>query len=233
MGPRSILTRALDVPRYGGPIDPPIAVENKAAVTGHGGLEYPRSYAAVSSVKPAVLVWAITLDQWAPDPVVRHPGRRENLGGQSDPYGQARPSPGAPVTPKYGGPDLDPAPDCLPGAHGEAKRYLTKLLAALDQPGWSKSQRIRLHDRYRKWLLRAEGRDPHFERYGTFPRFPGTAPPTVVDLIVARRRKRFPKTPEQRKAERLPRTKRLQQQRRLQALRAERHRRKLEDREPD
>lgn len=114
------------------------------------------------------------------------------------------------MTPKYGGgPDLPPAPDCLPGSHGEANRYAARIKQALDTPGWSVAQRRHLRDKYRKWLLRAEGRDPYFEQYGTFPRFDGTAPPTSTDLVVARWRKRFPRSKQERRLRTLPKNKHL------------------------
>lgn len=113
------------------------------------------------------------------------------------------------MTPRDGGTSLPPAPDCLPGTHGLAKRYAEQIRLCLDAPGWSAAQRRHLRDKYRKWILRAEGRDAYFEQYGTFPRFEGTAPPTVTDLVVARWRKRFPRTPAERKARTLPRAKHL------------------------
>ncbi len=114
-------------------------------------------------------------------------------------YGRARG-----VIPKHGGPGIPDAPDCLPAAHGEANRYAQVLLAALDHPGWSARQRIRLRAQYRKWILRAEGRDPQFEEFGTFPRFQGTPPPTATDLVIARWRKRNPRTPAERKRREIP-----------------------------
>jgi hypothetical protein len=97
------------------------------------------------------------------------------------------------MLPKFGGEPLPPSPDCLPADHVTARAYLAVLERALARSGWSASQKIRIKDRYRKWLLRAEGRDPQYEQYGTFPRSLGTSRPTSVDLVVARWRRRFPR----------------------------------------
>lgn len=126
------------------------------------------------------------------------------------------------MTPKHGGPALPPAPDCLPGSHGDANRYALLVLQALDRPGWSARQRVRLRDLYRKWILRAEGRDPQFEQYGTFPRFEGTAPPTTTDLVIARWRKRHPVPPAERKRREIPTHKHLARRRRDRAAQAAR-----------
>lgn len=108
------------------------------------------------------------------------------------------------MTPKYGGNPLAPAPDCLQGEHLKAVEYVRVLEAALEQPGWSQTQRQRIRTKYRKWLLCAEGRDPYFEQFGTFARFEGSPPPTSVDLVVARWRKRFPRTKEERRRRQMP-----------------------------
>lgn len=118
------------------------------------------------------------------------------------------------MIPKHGGAPLPPSPDCLPRAHADANRYASAIQHALDQPGWSPKQRTRLRDLYRKWILRAEGRDPYFERYGTFPRPEGAPPPTTTDLIVARWRRRHPRPKEDRKSRELPRKKYLLMRRR-------------------
>ncbi len=94
------------------------------------------------------------------------------------------------MIPKRGGAALDPAPDCLPGEHHKALRYLKAIETALGQHGWTARQRIRLRSQFRKWILRAEGRDPYFEKYGTFPRPEGAPPPTGIDLVVAAWRRR-------------------------------------------
>lgn len=108
------------------------------------------------------------------------------------------------MIPKYGGTPLPDAPDCLAADHGKALAYVGLLAAALNQSGWSAHQRDRIRAKYRKWLLCAEGRDPYFEQWGTFPRMEGMTPPTATDLVVAGWRRRFPRTPEERKRRVVP-----------------------------
>ena len=93
------------------------------------------------------------------------------------------------MQPKRGGPPLPPSPLCLPGEHAKATAYLAALERALAQPGWSKSQRQYIRARLRHWTLRAEGRDPHFEKFGTFSRWYGSPPPTPQDMVVVQWRR--------------------------------------------
>jgi hypothetical protein len=93
------------------------------------------------------------------------------------------------VIPKKGGEPLPPAPICLPKDHKAARLYAQVLKKALEQTGWSAGQRAVLYRQYRKWLIRGDGRDEFFEEFGTFRRFPGTAPPTTIDLVVERWRR--------------------------------------------
>ena len=95
------------------------------------------------------------------------------------------------MIPKFGGPELRLAPICLPKEHYKAKAYLAQIETALLADGWSSGQRRYLRVLHLKWLYRAEGRDPHFEEYGTFGRLPGAPPPTITDLIIARKRQRY------------------------------------------
>lgn len=107
------------------------------------------------------------------------------------------------MIPRKGGKPLDPAPICLGGDHRAAQTHARKIAAALEQSGWSPGQRYVLRESYRKWLLRAEGRDSYFEKYGTFHRFEGNPPPTTVDLIVERWRRAAPKETKEARAWRL------------------------------
>lgn len=100
---------------------------------------------------------------------------------------------------------MPPAPVCLPRDYRSANSYLYQIGKALDQPGWSPRQRRILRDLHRKWTLRAEGRDEHFEQWGTFPpRYPGSPAPDAQDAIVARWQKarRMAMTKEDRQAAR-------------------------------
>jgi hypothetical protein len=109
------------------------------------------------------------------------------------------------MIPKLGGEPLPPAPLCLPKDYRAASAYASQIHKALERYGWSPSQRAFLRNQLRKWTLRAEGRDEHFEQWGTFPpRFPGAPPPTVRDLVIAqwRRRHRQRTTPDERRQER-------------------------------
>ena len=109
------------------------------------------------------------------------------------------------MIPERGGEPLPPAPVCLPRDYRSASLYLAQIDKALEQPGWSARQRKILYDLHRKWVLRAEGRDEHFEQWGTFPpRYPGSPPPDARDAIVARWQKarRMGMTKEERRAER-------------------------------
>lgn len=107
------------------------------------------------------------------------------------------------MIPKYGGEPLPRSPLCLPADHKSAQLYVSTIATALDANGWSRTQRVYLRALYRKWLLRAEGRDSYFERYGTFSRPEGAAPPTTVDLIVARWKRMAPPETSGEKARRL------------------------------
>lgn len=108
------------------------------------------------------------------------------------------------MIPAKGGEPLPPSPVCLPRDYEKASLYLHEIIKALDRPGWSKRQRVILRDLFRKWAMRAEGRDEHFEVWGTFPPRPGGEPPTVQDQILATWKKlsRLSRSPEERQQER-------------------------------
>lgn len=108
------------------------------------------------------------------------------------------------MIPKKGGTPLPPSPICLPREHGKAQAYATLLQEALLQSGWSANQRKAIRIKYRLWAFRAEGRDPHFEKYGSFPRAPGSAPPTTSDATVAAWRRLIPHSAIVRKRRRVP-----------------------------
>lgn len=105
------------------------------------------------------------------------------------------------MTPKYGGDPLPLAPDCLPGDTRTAALYLAMLTQALTQPGWSRVQRRMIRDKARRWMIRSEGRDEHFQAHGTFP--PGMVP-GYTDLVVARWRKLYPRSKAERKKRTVP-----------------------------
>lgn len=96
------------------------------------------------------------------------------------------------MIPKLGGTPLPDSPICLPREHAKALTFVLEIEAALGRAGWSSGQRRRLHELLVKWTFRAEGRDPHFEKYGSFGRRPGSAAPQSCDLIVAQWRRRIP-----------------------------------------
>ena len=89
------------------------------------------------------------------------------------------------MQPKRGGPPLPPPPLCLPGEHAKALAYVAALEQALTHHGRSQSQRAYIRTRLRHWLLRSEGRDAYFEKFGTFTRWFGSPPPTPQDMVVA------------------------------------------------
>jgi hypothetical protein len=109
------------------------------------------------------------------------------------------------VVPERGGEPLPPAPICLPRDYRSADLYIVQIRKALEGHGWSKRQRAILRNLFRTWTMRAEGRDPHFEQWGSFPpRWPGSPPPDARDVVIARWQKahRMAMTNEERKAER-------------------------------
>lgn len=109
------------------------------------------------------------------------------------------------MNPERGGDPLPPAPICLPKDYRSAGLYLVQIRKALEGRGWSKRQRKILRDLFFKWTMRVEGRDPHFEQWGSFPpRWPGSPPPDARDVVIARWRRdhRMALTKEERKAER-------------------------------
>lgn len=108
------------------------------------------------------------------------------------------------MIPKLGGTPLPDSPLCLPREHGKAIAFVAEIEAALGRPGWSSGQRRRLRDLLVKWTFRAEGRDPHFEKYGSFGRAPGSAAPQSCDLIVAGWRRRLPHDQATRDRRRVP-----------------------------
>lgn len=108
------------------------------------------------------------------------------------------------MIPKNGGTPLPPSPICLPREHAKAGAYVREIEEALQRAGWSSGQRGRLRAQLRLWTYRAEGRDPQFEKYGSFGRRPGTAPPTSVDAIVAAWRRIAPQDKEGRKRRKVP-----------------------------
>jgi len=108
------------------------------------------------------------------------------------------------VIPKKGGAPLPPSPICLPREHAKAAGFVLAIEEALTRPGWSGAQRGRLRALLRLWVYRAEGRDPQFEKYGSFGRRPGSAPPTSVDAIVAAWRRIVPLDKAARKRRRVP-----------------------------
>jgi len=108
------------------------------------------------------------------------------------------------MKPRHGGSPLPYAPICLPREHTKAVAYLAVLDQALGQAGWTASQRRRIRALQRLWTFRAEGRDPQFEKYGTFGRRPGTAPPTGADAVVAAWRRLIPHPPEVRRRRKVP-----------------------------
>lgn len=112
------------------------------------------------------------------------------------------------MTPKKGGTPLPPSPICLPREHAKAAAYVCAIEEALTRAGWSSGQRGRLRAQLRLWKYRAEGRDPQFERYGSFGRKPGTAPPTSVDATVEAWRRIAPQDAEGRKRRKVPWTSR-------------------------
>jgi len=107
------------------------------------------------------------------------------------------------MIPERGGEPLPPAPICLPRDYRSVSLYLVQIRKALEGHGWSRRQRKILRALHRKWMLRAEGRDEHFEQWGTFPpRYPGSRPPDAQDVIIARWQKarRMALTKEERQA---------------------------------
>jgi hypothetical protein len=60
-----------------------------------------------------------------------------------------------------------PAPDCEPGDVQTAMLFYRKVLTAIEQGGWTHSERAALYDLERKWGLRARGEDPRFMIAGT------------------------------------------------------------------
>jgi hypothetical protein len=108
------------------------------------------------------------------------------------------------VKPDKGGTPLPPHPICLPRDHAKAAAYVLEIETALTRAGWSGAQRAKLRGLLRLWVYRAEGRDPHFEQYGSFARRPGSQPPTVTDAAVAKWRRLIPLDKEARKRRRVP-----------------------------
>lgn len=60
-----------------------------------------------------------------------------------------------------------PAPECTPGDTLTAQRFYRKVLAAIEQGGWTRSERAALYDLEKKWGPRARGTDPRFMIAGT------------------------------------------------------------------
>jgi hypothetical protein len=59
------------------------------------------------------------------------------------------------------------APECGPGDHDRARRYVDKIEHALERGGWSNTHRNRLYRLRALWTARAQGLDPRFEIVGS------------------------------------------------------------------
>lgn len=103
--------------------------------------------------------------------------------------------------PKHGGDPLPWPPIVLPQwsatiRYRMAAEYVKVLEGELaagmdgDKPKWSGSQRQYLRTRREKWITRSMGKDPHYEKYGTFVKPWGTEQPTYMDIVVEETRRR-------------------------------------------
>lgn len=102
--------------------------------------------------------------------------------------------------PKFGGKPLPWPPIVAPGYSGDiaklAAEYVKELDAELDAavdegyPKWSGSQRQYIRQLRAKWIVRAQGMDAHYKKFGTFPRPFNGDPPTIRDMVVERWRRR-------------------------------------------
>lgn len=106
--------------------------------------------------------------------------------------------------PRYGGHPLPHQPIVAPpyvwplvpgGIVGVAKWYVQVLDKELaegidsgERAKWSGSQRQYLRELRAKWIVRAQGLDPHYIKHGTFSRPIDAAPPTIRDLEAQRHR---------------------------------------------
>lgn len=80
-----------------------------------------------------------------------------------------------------------PAPECAAGDTVTASVFYRRVLAAIEQGGWTHSERSALYDLEQKWGARARGDDPRFMLAGTRS---GRLPRTVERTIAAMRRQR-------------------------------------------
>lgn len=93
--------------------------------------------------------------------------------------------------PEHGGEPLPRppvvAPSYMPHLY-EAKRYVKVLQQELDaeidnQPKWRGKHRAYLKRLFALWLMRADGKDGHYNKHGTFRRPFNADPPGVSDVV--------------------------------------------------
>lgn len=96
--------------------------------------------------------------------------------------------------PKYGGEPLPRPPIIMPymPMQAMAKEYVAILRKELDceEQKWSGAQKALIKRKWADWTLKAEGKDPHFNKHGTNRRPFNADPPGVAEWYqeVLRRR---------------------------------------------
>lgn len=65
---------------------------------------------------------------------------------------------------------VGPTPRLGPDDRSGAAMFLSRIQRALDQGGWRRGERVRLHKMKRTWTARAEGRDERYRQYGNRPK---------------------------------------------------------------